>query len=89
MIQYYYVHDNRPDAVSSAHWRDYVPCSSDSPRSEAMHKLLAPHNPAHNHPLHQNDKDILTCGEYRLSPAIGRGNSQAHCNNIVYQETRF
>lgn len=87
MIQYYYVHDNRPDAVSSAHWRDYISCSSDSPCLEAMYKLPAQHNPAYNYPLQH--KDILACGEYSLSLAICHGNSLAHCNNIVYQETRF
>lgn len=86
MVQYYSSRDNRPDAVSSAHWNDFSACSSDAPRLEAMYKLPIPHNPTHDYPLQQ--KNSLTCGKYSLSTPIGRGNSLAHCNNITYQGTR-
>jgi hypothetical protein len=87
MVQDFDNQDNRPDAVSSAHWNDGNACSSDAPRLEAMYKLPIPHNPAPNYPLQQ--KNSLTFSKYSLSTAIGLGNSQAHCHNIMYQETRF
>ncbi len=86
MVQYFDNQDNRPDAVSSAHWNDFSACSSDAPRLEVMDKLPIPHNPAHDYPLQQ--RNSLTFSKYSLSTAIGRGNSLAHCNNITYQETR-
>ncbi len=87
MIQYFDNQDNKPDAVSSAHWNDGSACSSDAPRLEAMYKLPILHNPAPAYPLQH--KNSLTFGKYSLSTAIEPGNSQAHCHNITYQETRF
>lgn len=85
MIQDFDIQDNKPDAVSSAHWNDFGACPSDAPRLEAMYKLPIPVNPALVYPLQH--KNSLTFSKYSLS--IGPGNSQAHCNNITYQETRF
>ncbi len=44
MVLYFNDLDNRPDAVSSAHWRDTRACSSDAPRLKAMGYLLIPDN---------------------------------------------
>ncbi|MEO8973532.1 MAG: hypothetical protein ABI406_18240 [Ktedonobacteraceae bacterium] len=46
MVQYNDKQDNRPDAVSSAHWNDFSTCSSDAPRLKAMRKILISDNPA-------------------------------------------
>ncbi len=86
MVQYFDNQDNRPDAVSSAHWNDVSACSSDAPRLEAMYKFPIPHNPAHAYPL--QPKNSLTFSKYSFSTAIGCGNSLAHRNDITYQETR-
>ncbi|MHB8599783.1 MAG: hypothetical protein ACYDER_23625 [Ktedonobacteraceae bacterium] len=87
MIQYFDNQDNRPDAVSSAHWNDGSACSSDAPRLEAMYKLPIPHNLALAYLLQH--KNSLPFSKYSLSTAIGRGNPQAHRRNITYQETGF
>jgi len=50
MVQYFNDLDNRPDAVSSAHWRDNGACSSAAPRYKAMRNLPIPDNLAL--PLH-------------------------------------
>lgn len=87
MVLYNDKQDNRPHAVSSAHWNDFSTCSSAAPRLEAMYKLSIIHNPAHDYPFQH--KNSLACSKYNLSTAIGHGNSQAHCHNLTYQETRF
>jgi hypothetical protein len=87
MVQYFDTQDNKPDAVSSAHWNDGSACSSAAPRLEAMYKLPIPHNSAPAYLV--QPKNSLTYSNYSLSTAIGRGNSQAHCHNNTYQETRF
>jgi hypothetical protein len=84
MLQYFDKQDNKPDAVSSAHWNDFSACSSAAPRLKAMCKLPLVDNPAPANPF----KDTLMCSEYSFPSAIDRGNSQAHCNNITYQKTR-
>ena len=44
MVQHFNDLDNRPDAVSSAHWRDEGACSSNAPRHKAMCNLPIPDN---------------------------------------------
>lgn len=87
MVQYFNDLDNRPDAVSSAHWRDYGACSSNDPRHKAMRNLPIPDNLALAYPLQH--KISHTYGKYSLPVAISRACFQVHCNNITYQETKF
>ncbi len=86
MVQYFNGLDNRPDAVSSAHWRDYVACASIAPRHKAICNLPIPDNLTLAFPLQH--KFPHTCGKPELLAAVDRACSQARCNNITYQETR-
>lgn len=87
MGQYCNNRDNRPDVVSSAHWNDYGACSTDDPRLKVMRNLSTPDNSTPVYP--SQHKATPTYREYSLPAAIVRGNSQAYCNNITYQKTKF
>lgn len=79
MIHYFSSRDNRPDAVSSAHWRDRSTGSLNAKRYAAMLALPPTHNLASRiqyyaiYPFHENSFLV----------AVASGNNQAHYRRNV------
>jgi osmoprotectant transport system ATP-binding protein len=74
--------DHRPDAVSSAHWRDLPNCTSDSTLLDALLKLLSTNAPA----LLVNDDDKENPQGYITLASINQQITQLHQNHLVQEE---
>ncbi len=77
--------DNRPDAVSSAHWRDVPACSSDATLLDALLKLLSTNAPA----LAIQANDTNTPPGYITLTSINREITQLHRNATSREETKI
>src|SRR5216684_4481401 len=75
--------DGKPEAVSSAHWRDVPTCSSDATLLEAMLKLLETNAPS----LAVQDKDTHELLGYITLASINHEITRMHSNETTRAET--
>ena len=74
MVQYFNCRDNRPDAVSSAHWRDRL---KDTLYTKCCATMLAP-PPVHNLASRFQYYAVYPFHEHSFLIAATSGNNQAH-----------